>query len=144
MTFVRPVLRQPQRLASGGTIPPSTEYFGAEVTKALLESSADPNARDKEGETPLHFAAMHNAQPAVISSLLKAGAGLKARVENRRQSLHLAVAWGNSAAIDALLDAGADAKARDEDEITPWDLAQGNDELKGTDACWRLNDARFT
>ena len=46
-------------------------------------------------------------------------------------------------AIDALLAAGADATARNAAGQTPWDLAQENDALRGADAYWRLNDARF-
>ena len=46
-------------------------------------------------------------------------------------------------AIDALLDAGADPSAEDEDSKTPWDLAKENDGLRGSDAYWRMNDARF-
>ena len=59
-------------------------------------------------------------------------------------SLHLA-AWanGNPAIVEALLDAGADATVRGHEGNTPWDLAQENEALSGTDAYRRLNDARF-
>ena len=45
--------------------------------------------------------------------------------------------------LDALLDAGADPMAEDDDSITPWNLAKENDELRGSDAYWGMNDARF-
>ena len=48
-----------------------------------------------------------------------------------------------SIAIMALLDAGADATRRNAQEQTPWDLATTNENLKGSDAYWRLNEARF-
>ena len=32
---------------------------------------------------------------------------------------------------------------RNADGKTPWDLAEANEDLKGSDAYWRLNDARF-
>jgi len=32
--------------------------------------------------------------------------------------------------------------AKDEDGKTPWDLAQENEELKGTKGYWALNDAQ--
>ena len=47
------------------------------------------------------------------------------------------------AVITALLDAGADPKARNATGKTPWDHAKDNEALKGSDAYWRLNDARF-
>ena len=49
----------------------------------------------------------------------------------------------NPAVLAALLDAGADAKAQDSQGQTPWDLAKDRDVLEGTDAYWRLNEARF-
>jgi hypothetical protein len=43
----------------------------------------------------------------------------------------------------ALLNAGADAAVIDDLGQTPWSLANDNSRLKGTDAYWALNDARF-
>ena len=43
----------------------------------------------------------------------------------------------------ALLNVGADGTVTNEEGKTPWDLAKDNDQLKGTDAYWALNDARF-
>ena len=45
---------------------------------ACLEAGADPNAKIKSGETPLHFAAMYSADPAIIAKLVEAGADLEA------------------------------------------------------------------
>ena len=53
--------------------------------------------------------------------------------------MHLS--WRNR--WDELLDAGADAKAKNKEGKTPWDLAQGNEGLKGTKAYWALNDAQY-
>ena len=74
---------------------------------------ADVEARDDDGNTPLHIAAKHDR-------------------------------YGHAGdAIEALLDAGASPTARNAAGQTPWELASGNEELNGSDAYWRLNEARF-
>ena len=45
--------------------------------------------------------------------------------------------------IEALLEAGANPMAPNVGGKTPWDFAQDNEALKGSDAYWRLNEARF-
>ena len=54
-------------------------------------------------------------------------------------------AWNNSnpSVIKALIEGGADPAARDEDGKISFDYAEDNEALKGTDAYWLLNDARF-
>ena len=108
----------------------------------------DPKARDERGETPLHYSVggkyAHYRNPAIIAVLLDAGADVEARTEQGETPLHWAAKYGNPAFITALLDAGANPKARDEHGMTPWDYAKINKKrLKGSDAYWRLNDARF-
>ena len=99
--------------------------------------------------TPLHVA----AGSAVITALVDAGAdaccpgrrrGPQGAGENGATPLHFAAgSTENPAVITALLDAGADPKARAENGVTPWDLAKDREPLKGSDAYWRLNEARF-
>ena len=106
-------------------------------------------ARDKGGNTPLHrAAACPYEHPATIETLLAAGADLMARNEHGNTPLHSAASWyyGSShagARIEALLAAGADPTMSNAAGQTPWDLAQDNEALSGSDAYWRLNEARF-
>ena len=110
--------------------------------QAELDGGADVMARDKYGFTPLDFAALA-ASPANIQALLAAGADLMAREEDGTTPLHYAARKDTPANIQALLAAGADAKAKDTEGKTPWDLAQENEDLKGTKAYWSLNDAQY-
>ena len=67
-----------------------------------------------------------------------------ARNEDGATPLHLAATYhSNPSAIEALIKYGANPGARDYDGFTPFDYAQENDALKGTDAYWLLNEARF-
>ena len=128
------------------------------VMEVLLAGGAKLEARNEIGSTPLHAVAGIN-NPAGIEVLLAAGAKLEARDEDGNTPLHWAAEYVSifaldylkrigvpphaGGAIEALLDAGADPMARNAAGETPWDLAKGNKALKGSDAYWRLNEARF-
>ena len=77
----------------------------------------------------------------MIEALLAAGADVNAREERFGQTpLHKAAGFSeNPAVIETLLAAGADVNARNSGGETPWDLAQENEALKGSDAYFRLN-----
>ena len=106
------------------------------VITALLVAGADPKARDADGMTPWDLAPKGSNAYWLLGDP-------KARTEQGETPLHWAAQYGNPAFITALLDAGADPKARDERGATPWDYAKTQKRLKGSDAYWRLNDARF-
>ena len=114
----------------------------------LLAAGVHVDVRDKDGETPLHEATGHGEEPGVVEALLAAGADVAARDNFGNTPLHWVAKYGDDdphagGAIEALLDAGADPMARNAAGETPWDLAKGNKALKGSDAYWRLNEARF-
>ena len=101
------------------------------------------NARDESGWTPLHEAAAHNPNPAVIDVLVRLGADVNAKDEDGWTPLHMAAVLNeHPAVIDALLDAGANAKLRDNDGKLPADHAAENEHIKDSKARWRLHEAR--
>ena len=87
--------------------------------RACLAAGADLKARDKDGWTPLHLAALTET-PAVITTLVAAGADLTARDENGLTPLHLAAGFTKTpAGLTTLAAAGADLTARDANGLTP-------------------------
>ena len=122
---------------------------------ALLKAGANIEARTKNGSTPLHWAAAMG-KTETVNALIVAGANIEAKSNIEGVAalpiplvgvtpLHYAAGWGSAEIVTALLDAGADALTRTEEGvgITPFDLATQNENLKETDAYWRLNEARF-
>ena len=81
--------------------------------------------------TSLHRAARNNENPAVIETLLQAGAESNARDLWKYTPLHLAARFSdNAAVIEALLKGGAKLKARDGDKNTPLhEAARFNDNV---------------
>ena len=122
------------------------------VLEALLAAGIDPNAVDEAGKTPLHEAVVRlfPANPPVVEALVVGGADLLARDQDGNTPLHHAAAASSfddrhaGDAIDVLLDAGAAVTMRNAADQTPWDLARENEALRGSDAFWRLNEARFS
>ncbi len=110
--------------------------------RACLRAGADPDARGRDGWTPLHWAAVAD-NAAAIEALLEGGADPGARDVDGNTPLHWGALMGQAAAIEALLDGGADAGAKDRARQIPFDLIPGNSPLVGTSAYWRLSDARW-
>ena len=93
------------------------------VFAALLKGGADPNAKAKNGFTPLHAAAQHNGA-LVVAALLKGGAVPNAKDKDGWTPLHLAAKSSRTPAVFiALLTAGADSGARNIQGATPLHVA---------------------
>ena len=90
-----------------------------DVQKAI-SNGADINARNEYyGETPLIYAAQYNSNPAVITTLLKAGADIEARTTAEGfpaslgwTALLWAAGYNRPEVITVLLKAGADINVR--------------------------------
>jgi hypothetical protein len=95
----------------------------AERIKKLLEEGADPNIRDRGGNTPLHFAASKGCAE-VARLLLRHGADPNAQDKNGETPLHVAAYGGHVDVARLLLEHGADPSIRNRDGKTPLDLAR--------------------
>jgi len=84
----------------------------------LLAAGADPNVKDLDGKTPLHYAA-ERCRADLAELLLKHGADPNAKNVRGETPLHRAVRERCGAVVELLLRHGADPNARDADGETP-------------------------
>jgi ankyrin repeat protein len=86
-------------------------YGSPEAIKLLLDSGANPNAKNQFGSTALTMAA---DQPETARMLVERGADVKAATRGGRTPIMIAAHCdGCSAMVKLLLDKGADPKAAD-------------------------------
>jgi hypothetical protein len=88
-----------------------------------LEKGTDPNIRDGDGNTPLHFAASKGCAE-VARLLLRHGADPNAQDKKGSTPLHDAASEGHVDVVRLLLEHGADPSIRNRDGKTPLDLAR--------------------
>ena len=115
--------------------------------RGLLDAGANPNVRDGDGSTPLHWAVI-TGDLAAIKALLDTSANPNIKDESGMTPLHQAAmrAKDNAAVIEALLAAGADSSAKDAHRRTPWDYAKewkDPETLKGHEVYQHLHDRQF-
>jgi len=101
----------------------ATAMRNSDATRVLLQAKCDVEARNGDGETALHQAAMNN-DLNTMTQLFDAGASLNARTNDQNTALHLACKHSAKDAAKVLIEKGADRAARNQAHITPLDLAK--------------------
>ena len=110
----------------------SEPLFGAiaqhqESTAIQLVMKSNVNARDANGDSPLHRA-VETGMRRLVQSLLAAGADPQARTRNGETALHLATLHPEPQFADLLLAAKADPRAQNADGESPlhWAALSGH------------------
>jgi len=97
-----------------------------EIIEELLNSKADVNTKDIDGDTPLHDAAI-NGYTDAVKMLLKRGADLNVRNKDNMTALHVALNCHEDKRHDIISDLinfNADVNVRDNNGKTPLQIAQ--------------------
>ncbi|MCQ3829148.1 ankyrin repeat domain-containing protein [Microbulbifer elongatus] len=91
----------------------------------LVNAGLDPNNQDKNGWTPLHFAAQGNSISAV-RALIKCGANTEVKDVFGNTPLFRAVfsSNGNGDIINFLIEDGADPESKNKHDVSPKSLAE--------------------
>ena len=103
-------------------------YGSLRFVELLLRLGADPNSDPGHAHPPLYCLANEcrtPAGPAIVRTLVKAGAHVDVRTDSKRCTpLHVAARRGNAEIAAALLECGADIEAQDVAGVTPLQRAR--------------------
>jgi ankyrin repeat protein len=106
------------------------EWRSLPIAHALVTYGADPNTRDAEGNTLLHYAARYSFLDDLALELLAHGANPNAQNKDGETPLHTAIRYNNVRGAKILLEHGANPHIRDRRGKTPLDYAAGTNIIK--------------
>jgi len=97
------------------------------IIEYLVEKGADVNAKDKKGNTPLHYLVGREfCDLKIVKFLIKSGAKVNAKNKEGDTPLHLAVVNCKPDVVKYLISSGADVNAKNEDGEIPLCEAVGS------------------
>ena len=90
-----------------------------DIVRQLTAYECDVNAEDQNGQTPLQLLCIHSQNRRLMDYLVRRGADVNKRADNRDTILHLAVAANNFKGVMLSLDNGVDVNAIGSLNCTP-------------------------
>jgi len=100
------------------TLLEGTQKANCTMMLEALQAGANPNVRDPNGRTPLHFVAGLGLAPAAVL-LIHFGAQLDVRDRGNLTPMHMAAGYANAQTLRVLVAAGADDQLTGDDQGTP-------------------------
>jgi len=122
---VRRLLNEDPALVEIADVDGTTALFlpnSAEMTELLLQHGASPNARRKDGWSPLHMAA-YTSKGEIAALLLAAGADVNVQADEGDSPLMVAAGEGDVRVARLLIEHGADVNVVNRDGFTPLTVA---------------------
>jgi ankyrin repeat protein len=86
------------------------------IMRMLIDAGADVNAKNDQGNAPLHLASKH---PTATAVLISSGANVNEKSNDGWTPLHFMALWGTAETIGQLIEAGADLEAKNKKGMTP-------------------------
>ncbi|XP_030843493.1 E3 ubiquitin-protein ligase MIB2 [Strongylocentrotus purpuratus] len=93
-------------------------YGHLEVVQALLESGAEIEITDDDGDTPLHYS-VGGDEPAIAKYLIGKGANINRGNDKGRRAIHEAAVRGFVDCARVLINHGCDVNVQDTEKDTP-------------------------
>lgn len=97
------------------------------IVRNLLNNGSRVDSLDREGNTPLFYAAIEG-KPAIVKLLIDYKANINARNEDKDTALHFAVIGNDAETVNILIEKGANIEARNNDGETPLFVAAIGDD----------------
>ena len=130
MECVKLLLKYGANVEEANALKHILDWEGPEGLKLLLEAGGDPNLKNENGQTALHWAVWRGRSAKIVGMLLDYGADINARRHDGRTAYALAAVAGRKDLTELLKARGADLSMAEADQIVADCLTAGPEGAK--------------